>query len=137
PDESRRECEQALEIVRALGVRRFAPFSLIGLARILAFEGRRAEAHAVAERAVAACRDTGLAFLGPLALGVLARVTRDAATRARALAEGMELLGGGAVGHNYLHFYRDAMEASLESGALDDVERYAAALEDYTRPEPL
>jgi len=41
------------------------------------------------------------------------------------------------VGHNYLNFYEDAMEASLQFAAWDEVERYAQALRDYTRPEPL
>jgi hypothetical protein len=34
-------------------------------------------------------------------------------------------------------FYRDAMEASLHAGDWDETERYAAALEAFTRPEPL
>ena len=41
------------------------------------------------------------------------------------------------MGHNYFWFYRDAMEVCLNTGDWDSVEGYAAALEDYTRPEPL
>ena len=55
----------------------------------------------------------------------------------RALTEGEALLATGCVSHNYLLFYPDAMEASLIAGDWDGVERYAAALEAYTRPEPL
>jgi hypothetical protein len=53
------------------------------------------------------------------------------------LAEGEELLNGDCLGANYLWFYRHAMEVSLQARAWDDVERYATALEDYTRLEPL
>jgi hypothetical protein len=39
--------------------------------------------------------------------------------------------------HNYYYFYRYAIDASLGASDWDDVERYPAALEDDTRPEPL
>ena len=57
--------------------------------------------------------------------------------RAQALGEGEEILRQDCVGHNYLWFYRDAMEVSLEDADWDGARRYAAALEAYTRPEPL
>jgi hypothetical protein len=41
------------------------------------------------------------------------------------------------VGHNYLNFYEDAMEPCLQFESWDGVERYALALQDCTRPEPL
>jgi hypothetical protein len=41
------------------------------------------------------------------------------------------------VSHNYFWFYRDAIDVSLDAGDWDSAERYTAALEDYTRPEPL
>ncbi len=49
----------------------------------------------------------------------------------------MSLLAAGCVSHNYLWFYRYAMEASLEAGEFDEVERFAKAAEDYTHAEPL
>ena len=39
--------------------------------------------------------------------------------------------------HCHFRFYRDAMEVALAEGDCDGVERYAAALEDYARAEPL
>lgn len=57
--------------------------------------------------------------------------------RQRALAEGESLLQKGCVGQNYFWFYRDAMEVCVNTGDWDAAERYAAALEEYTRPEPL
>ncbi len=47
------------------------------------------------------------------------------------------MLRKGSLGHNFLFVYRYAMDASLRSGDWDEVERYADALEDFTRPEPL
>ncbi len=52
-----------------------------------------------------------------------------------ALAE--QLLHDGSLGHNHFWFYRDAMDAALNDSDWDSVERYAAALENYTSAEPL
>ena len=82
-------------------------------------------------------RDTGMAFTGPRLLSALALVTEDPERRKGFLAEGEEGLRSGAVSHNHFWFYRDAIEVSLKSGDWEEVGRYAAALEDYTRPEPL
>ena len=57
--------------------------------------------------------------------------------RAALLAEGKEILRRGAVGHNHLWFYRDAIEALLSAGDGAGALEYVAALEDYTRAEPL
>ena len=54
-----------------------------------------------------------------------------------AVAEGEAILNNGAVSHSHLWFYRYAIEASLNDAAWTETERYAAALEDYTRPEQL
>src|SRR3712207_8247554 len=47
------------------------------------------------------------------------------------------LFRSGAVGMSHLWFYRDAMEACLVAGWWDEVNRYAAALEDHMRAEPV
>ena len=79
-----------------------------------------------------------MAYWGAVLLGWLALYTDDDDERQAALAEGEALLNaGGLVSHNYLLFYRAAIEASVDSGDWDAVERYAAAGEDYTRSEPL
>ena len=51
--------------------------------------------------------------------------------------EGEALLAAGSVSHNYFFFYRAAIEAALATEDWSAAERYAAALEDYTRAEPL
>jgi len=67
----------------------------------------------------------------------VARNTADQGARRQILQEGEQILREGAVSHNHFHFYADAMDACLESKEWDEVERYAAALEEFTRPEPL
>ena len=62
---------------------------------------------------------------------------KAAEAKRRALAEAEALIAAGCVSHNQLRFYPDAMNVALELGDLDEVERYAAALEDFTKPEPL
>ena len=91
----------------------------------------------MAQEAVAIARETGPTFLGPWALGMLALVSEDKEARRVALVEGEKILQQDCVGHNYLWFYRLAMDACLEDGDWDSVERYAAALEEYTMAEPL
>jgi tetratricopeptide (TPR) repeat protein len=129
--------EQARPIIQRLGAWRFEPISLLWIAKIIAIEGQYAEAIQLLERAVMVSRETGPKFAGPYALGALAGVTRDAEVRQTALAEGERLLVAGCVSHNYFWFYRHAMEAALDSGEWDEVDRYSASLETYTRPEPL
>ena len=107
------------------------------LGRLAHLRGCWDEAEKLAEEAVDTLRDGGMAYLGPTALGVLALVSRNPDRRRAALSEAEELLRGDCVSHNYLSFYRDAMETCLQTGQWDEVERYAQALEDYTSAEPL
>ena len=91
------------------------------------------------QEAIAILRETesGMRFEGARSLGSLALFTPDPERRRAALDEGEDLLRLGATGHNYLWFYRDAMEVCLQKDEWDSVERYAKALEDYTSTEPL
>jgi hypothetical protein len=67
----------------------------------------------------------------------LARAVDSEAERDHLLAAGTELLRRGAVGHNHLWFYRDAIEAMLVAGDAPGALRYVELLDDYTRAEPL
>ena len=89
------------------------------------------------ERAIIICHETGIGFAGPRALGELALDTDDLARRREALHDGECILRTGVVSHNHFIFFANAMDACLESGDWDEVDRYADALEDFTRPEPL
>ena len=136
-DEVEVALEQALMLTRQLGARRFEAETLTFLGEVRSRAGRRSEAVALAREGLAISRATGMAYMGPILLGFLARFTDDLQERAAALAEGEALLANGSISHNYLWFYREAIEAALEMADYDAVERYAAALAAYTAPEPL
>ena len=87
--------------------------------------------------ALTICGEVGMQFSAPKAVGALSRAVEDDGERARLLAEGADLLRLGAVGHNHLWFYRDAIEAMLSAGDAAGALRYVTTLEDYTRAEPL
>jgi tetratricopeptide (TPR) repeat protein len=133
--------EQAIargrRLAKELGARRFEDQALAHLGKLAALRGRWPEARDLSERGAAGLRQSGFAFAGPWALAYVAMSTADEERRRQALAEAEAGLRAGAVSHNYLFFYREAMDVALDVGDLDLVERYATALEDYTRPEPL
>lgn len=131
--------ERALELARHLGSRLFEEINLEFLARFSEQDGDLDVAHQLMEKAMAILRETesGMRFEGPRSLACLALFTPDSERRRAALNEGEELLRVGATGHNYLWFYRDAMEVCLRDEEWVAVEKYAKALEDYTSAEPL
>ena len=136
-DSAWHDVARALALARQLGARRFE-------AEALAFRG---ELHRLARRpsqslddlgqALAIFRETGMAFMGPMALGLVALATEDAQERIRALSEAEDLLARGALGHNHLLFRKDAIDACLVAGDWDQAEHHACELEDYTRQEAL
>jgi tetratricopeptide (TPR) repeat protein len=129
--------ERESELARQLGALRFEAQSLEMRARLALDVGRRGEAVSVLRQALGICREAGMQFSGPKLVSLLSRAVEDRTERERLLAEGESLLGRGAVGHNHLWFRRDAVEAMLEAGETAAALRHAAALEDYTRAEPL
>jgi tetratricopeptide (TPR) repeat protein len=124
-------------LIQRLGARRFDQARLLHLGHAALAEGRRAEAVELLQRALAAARATTLTFHGPWILGVLALAASDREASRRALAEAEGIIAGGCVGHNQLRFYPAAMQVALELGEHEEAERYAAALEEFTRAEPL
>lgn len=87
--------------------------------------------------ALAICREAGTQFCGPKVTSALSRAVEDCAERENLLTEGRTMLARGAVAHNHLWFYRDAIESRLSSGDAEGALEYVSALEDYTRAEPL
>jgi class 3 adenylate cyclase/tetratricopeptide (TPR) repeat protein len=129
--------ERALALARQLGARRFEAEALIFRAELHRMAGRRSEALADVGEALSIGRQTGMAFIGPMILAVQALATDDPRVRDEALAEGEALLAAGSASHNHLQFRRDAIEVCLKAGEWDRAERFAAALEDYARAEPM
>jgi class 3 adenylate cyclase/tetratricopeptide (TPR) repeat protein len=133
----RRELDLAHGLARRLGARNFEVQAFIHSGRLLALEGHRPEAMAEAQKALEISRLAGIAFLGPMILGTIARLAEDPHTCRDALAEAEALLAAGAVGHNYFWFYRDAIDVALAYEDWPLAERYAAALQAYTAAEPI
>jgi len=128
--------QRALDLARQIGAPRFEAESLAFMAQAEQARGHAAEAETLARRALDISRETGMRYLGPMILGLFAGIVADPDARALALAEAESLLADGAVSHNYLWFYPDAAESALARGEWERAARYAAALEDYVRPEP-
>ncbi len=134
---AREHAERARDVALRLGARRFEAELLEFLAETCWQAGEPAEALALLRQALAISRETGMAYMGPMLLGTLAYMTEDADERRAALAEAEAILAKGSISHNYLWFYRAAIETALLEADYDAVERYADAFEAYTRPEPL
>lgn len=135
--EARRHNARALALARQLGTPRFAAQTLMYEGKLALVEGRREDALRALNEALKVNDEVGHGFTGPRIMGALARSLDDPKAKRAALAEGARMLPEGSVGHNHFYFYVDAIDASLETGDFDAAERYAAALEDFTRPEPL
>ena len=129
--------QQALQLSKQLGARRFHAECLGILANSMLTGEEREEGLRFAEEALQMSRDIGMSYCGPSILGVLARLTSDPAQRAEALAEGETLLAAGCVSHSYFEFYQHAIEVSIEQSAWPAARRYANALASYTADEPL
>lgn len=127
---------QEQELARRLGAQWFEANSYLHLARLSTREGECTEAERCANEAIAQYQKIGSATVLPMVFGALAEATNDPTQRHSALEEGESLVPG-AMGDSILHFYRDAIEACLNAGEWESVDRYANALEEYTRAEPL
>jgi tetratricopeptide (TPR) repeat protein len=129
--------EAALRLARQIGASRFEAEALAFRGDAHRLAGRRTQALADIEGALVISRKTGMAYMGPWYLGLLAVTTEDAATRASALEEGEALLATNTVGHNHLHFHMYAIDACLACEDWSVAVRHATALEEFTRHEPL
>ncbi|MFZ5481201.1 MAG: adenylate/guanylate cyclase domain-containing protein [Myxococcota bacterium] len=129
---------RALELALGAGARRYAIIVALQLSELALVRGDLDGARARAEWALRDVEAIGARkFAGAIAYAALARASRDPAERARWLAAGEAELARGAVSHAHLWFYAVAMRARLDDRRWDDVDRYADALEAYTREEPL
>ncbi|QIE26529.1 Adenylate and Guanylate cyclase catalytic domain protein (plasmid) [Caballeronia sp. SBC1] len=129
--------EREMQLILQLGARRFEAQSAEMRARVLLDSGHRKDAAELLREALTICREVGTQFSAPKAVGALSRAVEDDGERERLLREGADLLRRGAVGHNHLWFYRDAIEAMLSASDAAGALRYVATLEDYARAEPL
>ncbi|GAB4531271.1 MAG: hypothetical protein Tsb0020_47610 [Haliangiales bacterium] len=136
-DEASQQLTYTREMARELGARSFEATALLFLGRVCQLQGRDAKAELLVGDSLEIFRQIGLPYLGPTTFGLLALVTDRPALRQRALAEAERLLRSGSGSHNYLYFYRYAIDLSLEHGDLGRVDHYADAFEDYMRAQPV
>jgi len=127
-DTARDHIRTALDLSRALGARRFEAEGLLFAVDIDHAQGRREGLAETAREAVAISRETEMAYMGPMILGILALVTNDPAERRAATAEAETLLAAGSISHNHLFFRCSAIEASLQAGEPGEAERHVAEL---------
>jgi class 3 adenylate cyclase/tetratricopeptide (TPR) repeat protein len=136
-DEANRQLDLSMEVIRRLGARRFEAQNMCFRSQSLMANGKHAQALPLIREAVSLARETGISFVGPIALGCLARATDDEEERMDAMSEAESLLASGAVGHNYIWFYREVLERVLERGEWSEVGQFVDAWEKYTSAEPL
>lgn len=128
---------RALEISRQLGAPRFEAQSLAFAGKLAWAAGEGAQAIKLLQGAVEISARVGHGFTGPRIMGVLALCLNTPQARRDALEKGEKLLAAGAVAHNHLEFYPDAINVSLQLGDWTNAKRFASAFENFTRQEPL
>jgi tetratricopeptide (TPR) repeat protein len=125
------------QTAREIGARRFLA-GLIALRVEAQWQaGQSAEAPAQLGSALDLAKETGIGFVGPYIMAVMAKIAPDSAARRDALAAGEAMLVAGALSHNHFHFRRIAIEVGLEQGDWALALHHAAALEAYCIAEPL
>jgi tetratricopeptide (TPR) repeat protein len=128
-EEASASVAKALERARHAGSRRYEATVLSFSAEHNLRRGDRTQARKDLELALELARQTGLGFIGAALQGRLARVADSAEERAAHLAEGEALLKATGLAHNYLWFYRDAIESSLAARDWTCALHYAELLE--------
>lgn len=129
--------EAAYAIADSLNNDRLRAYIRNHQARLRLLMGQRDEATAMLDEGMALNARIPANFIGPRLYGNAALAADDSARRRAMLAEGEAIVRAGCISHNWLFFYRDAVEASLMNEDWDEAGRYAAALEQRTQPEPL
>ena len=101
------------------------------------WEGDRSEAVWSSAKLSKSADQTGITFAGPSIFAALALALHDPSEQRELLAKGEAIIKKGCVGHNHLRFTPMLIEVSLALGDWGEAERYATAMTEFTRPEPL
>ena len=136
-DEAVEAVNQVMPLARQADARRYLTVLLCSLAIAKLSRSEAGEARAHLDEALALTEQTGNSFYGAVVWSGIARTAKDYAQARRALDQGEALLREPCVSHCHLHFYRDAIDVSLDARAWDAALRYASALETYVSGEPL
>jgi class 3 adenylate cyclase/tetratricopeptide (TPR) repeat protein len=106
-------------------------------ARIAVLEGDEERAQAQFQKAAEISRKTSFRFVGPRVTAQAALFVNDLEYAQNLLDEALEGLGKGALGHNYLIAYPDAIDFALCWGQWNDATRYIRALETFGSEDQL
>jgi class 3 adenylate cyclase/tetratricopeptide (TPR) repeat protein len=136
-DHARRHNARALALARQLGAPRFEAQCLMLDGKLAYADGRHGDAIAILETALTISEEVGHGFSGPRIMSELARNLADPQAKRAALRKGERMLEAGSVSHNHFYFFLDAIQVSLDIGDWGEVERYAAALEDFAGSDGL
>ena len=136
-DEAERAGLRCLTLARPAGARRFESAVLFVLATLGIAQGNLEVARQQLAESLELARQTGMGFLGAAIFGAIAYAAADPIERRRALEQGEALLREPCVSHCHLWFYWTAIDAALAAREWSEAVRYANALEDYVRGEPL
>jgi class 3 adenylate cyclase/tetratricopeptide (TPR) repeat protein len=136
-DEAEAQAEQVLALVRVLGARRFESQMHGILAMIALRRGDRRRSLELADTGLELCRQHGMGHIGPWLYGVRALADADPSARRQWLEEGERVLGLGCVSHNHIQLRELEIDAYLELGDWDAVQRSCESIRRYTAAEPL
>ena len=136
-DEAEAQADTALRLARAVGAKRFEAQNHGIVAMIALRRGDRVRARRLARDALAICREHGMGHIGPWVHGVCALVETDPEPRRLWLEQGERQLGLGCVSHNHVQLRELAIDALLELGDGDGVERECERIRAYTADESL
>lgn len=124
------------ELAIALGAKRFEAESKMFFAELALIAERRDEARHYADWAHRLCEETGLNYVGPIVLGMLAELAGSESERQAHIAHARAILKAGAPIHNHMYFNNHMMTASLKRGQWEAAEGFAQAMADHTAKEP-
>ncbi len=127
---------KADEIAIALGAKRFEAESKMFLAELALIAGQLDEARHYANWAYTLCEETGLNYVGPIVLGMLAELAASESERQAHIAQARAILKAGAPFHNHMYFNSHMIAASLSRREWETAESFAQAIVDYTAQEP-
>jgi tetratricopeptide (TPR) repeat protein len=129
--------EKATAAARQASARRYLAVDNLLLAACKLARGQRDGAQALLTEAFAISEQTGMGFIGPSLYALQARLEHDPEARRHALTRGEALLDDDCLAHSRLMFYRDAITLALADRHWEEATRYADAMEQSFRIEPM
>ena len=129
--------QDAVRVARSLSNKRMELYCLYELSRRALGLRQTDRAIEIMNEVMAIGRETGINFHGPRLFALNAVLQTDPEECRQSLAEGAALVAVGANAHNVLWFHRDAIDACLNVGDIDEARVHSQALLDFTVEEKL